>query len=272
MFKCADPTIRYLQDSGFNVIRVPRADLRPGDALAGQGPRLFRVAHVTEIWKSPDRELPAATVAAAANLDGRTTRAFKLPVAVSLLGSLLAPLGFSLPKLEAALQRTKSVSFGFGSPQVQSITPYALGEYLQHLNTPASNPAVDRFIMDGSHDTHLLTDVLTSSSMTMTVGHDTATESVVDVSVLHSSVGASVQVVSKSASETVVEFSGSEQLAFGFRALEFEVEEGQVKFRSFTKPGSVLGASQAPPRDWASIFPLAEVTVESPPSDMRPGM
>lgn len=260
MWKCVDPTVSYLADVGFNVIRLPRPDLRPGDVLAGTGAELTRIGNATQIWPSSE-PLAVSDPVPAALLRGKQTEAFDVKVGVSVLGSLLSPLGVSVPKVQTALSRAETVAFGFGDPRVWAVTPLALGEYLAAAGPAPANPAVDAFVTGGSHHTHLVTDLLVSSSMTVTVTHAASTGAEVDVAVLEGAVDANVQVLSKDDREMVIEFSGTEMLAFGFRSIEFEVVDGAVTMRKFSKPGKVFGAAPPAPSTWASSFPLAEVTI-----------
>jgi hypothetical protein len=264
MVKCKDSTVSYLASFGFNIIRLPRSDVRPGDVLAGAGPELSYLGHLTDIWKLRE-PFALEEPAFAAFLSGRKTDKMQVDAGIAILSSLLAPVGVSVPRLKTAFSRTKELAFGFGSPKVWSLTPVLLGQYLTEARLPVGNPVVDSFLAAGKR-AHFVTDVLLSASMTVeaTVGEETG--QTFDVGVLKSAISCDVKLLSSESSTTLVEFVGTEPLGFGFRCIEFEAKDGAVKLRRFTKPGAVFQASPPPPTAWSTIFAPVAVVIHDPGS------
>ena len=263
MFKCTDPVVDYLARFGFNVIRLPRAGLAPGDVLAGKGPGLEHVGPIGGAWKSRRAMPKPLDPVPATMLEGRGTAEFDAGVGLSLLEQLLSPLGVSAPKLKAGLGSARSLSFGFVQPRIWGLELIALGDYLASGSLQDSNPVVAGFFKSDV-PIHIITDLLTSSSMEVTVTKNSHAGGDVDLKMLQQAVTGEVSLSSKNADTTTIRFEGKDRLAFGFRAIKALVKDGAWQLMGIPKAGSVFYSSPPPPTAWASKFPPGETVISSP--------
>ena len=262
MLACTDPTITYLAEYGFNVIRLPRSGLRPADVLVGKGPRLEHLGDMSRVWRSARAVPPPRTPVPATMLKGRSTEAFSANIGISLLTQLLSAVGVSPPKLEAALSSVDNVSFGFGAPVIWGIDILEMGEYLERGKLLDNNPIVEQYFGDNMPPVHLITDLLLSSTMTVEASRRSGGTLGLDLAALQEAVETKVELQRLSEATSIVTFQAEQKLAFGFRAIKLGRREGRWAMEGFARPGSVFQAEPPPPRIWASKFQLGEITID----------
>lgn len=258
---CNDPSLKYLAELGFNVIRLPRGGIEPGLVLAGKGPELSRLGDLARVWQSPRAMPEPLPKCRAAMLDGKRTESFNVGVGLAIAERILKPVGLDLPKLRLALSDVSSLGFGFGDSQIWSLDLMDVGAFLAKGSLDEDNPVVRHFVLESRPPIHVVVDVLLSDSVSVEVSKNGGGAVELDLGVLQQAVDAKVQLESKSEHSTRVLFKGDDQLAFGFRALKLTYENGAWKVHGQARPGSVFHAREPEPSEWASVFALGEANI-----------
>ena len=70
---CKDPRLTYLNSIGFNVVKLPRADVQPLEVLGRDDKSLDNLGRLSTHWKSSVPEPKAAPPSPAANINGQKT-------------------------------------------------------------------------------------------------------------------------------------------------------------------------------------------------------
>lgn len=258
---CKDPVVDYLADFGFNVIRLPRAGLRPGAVLIGTGSELARFGPIESLWRSESPVPTPSDKAPATLLRGRRTRKFTAKIGLSIAEQLLAALHLDAPKFRASMEPVDEVDFGFVDPFIASLELADLGNYLARGSLDDASPVVARFVTVKAPPVHVITDLLTTSSLSVEVSTGRAAGLELDLKRLAEAVDANLSVEASSQAFARLTFRGAQELAFGFRALRIRYEDGAWQVPGFAKPGSVFMQQPADPAAWASRFDSGEVTI-----------
>src|SRR6266498_3636659 len=102
MILCQDPALTYLNELGYNVVRLPRSGIVPLEVLGKKGnERPEPLGKMGTIWKS-DFTTPVATKDVATSVNGKITKSLKLSVGITLLENFLAALGASTPSVRGS--------------------------------------------------------------------------------------------------------------------------------------------------------------------------
>src|SRR5262249_34318716 len=112
---CTDPLLKLLKQYGYNIVRLPRAEIGPLQVLSRHGSDLDRFGVLTTILEPGREPPPIRRDAVAANVAGEQARTGGLGAAVGLplLGNVIAAMGGSKLGLEAKYVGARTFSFEF---------------------------------------------------------------------------------------------------------------------------------------------------------------
>jgi hypothetical protein len=179
---CKDPALTYLNKDGYNVVRVPRTGIEPLDVLGRDGKSVEKLGSLCEIWKSTELPPKASDPQPSANISGQKTQSLDLGIGLKMLAGVLSGMGSGagLPSLQSSYKSSRSVEFKFVDVYSVSVTPFALGNYLAQGSLNLANPVVQAYFGNEETDEFVITDVLKTSSVSVTVKGDKATARVND--------------------------------------------------------------------------------------------
>ena len=221
-----DPVVEYLRSTfGANVVRIPRASLRPPEVLASRNSQTKTMGQLADILTGPSPfTLAPGDVheEQAPPVLGQRTSSIGLDLGLDILGGLLQGFGVGKIGLGTAFATTSAISFNFHDVHRVYLETNRLGRLLQGYAVDRANPAT-RPYLDGQAPWRLLVidSVLTSPGFTVTASRSRSESAHVDLPTLQellSHVSAKVSLSSSTASE--VSFSGDERLTFAFTCLE----------------------------------------------------
>src|SRR5690348_12607830 len=127
---CSDPAITYLRGFGFNVVRLPRASIKPLDLLGRAGGPLIRVGPLSDVWKSK-KPKPKAAPDRTVDIKAQSSAKLKLSIGIKVLDSILqglsgVPIGGGVG---AAFENADSIVLSFDKPDVLGVNLTEIGEY-----------------------------------------------------------------------------------------------------------------------------------------------
>ncbi len=73
MALCTDRSLTYLNDIGYNVVRLPRRSINPLDVLGRDGRSLERLGRLDQIWSSAVPAPQAGSAQQAPRISGQKT-------------------------------------------------------------------------------------------------------------------------------------------------------------------------------------------------------
>src|SRR5258705_13980946 len=112
----SDPFVNSLKSFGYNIVRLPKADIQPLLLLSKNGDNLDRLRVVTKLLTAGDVVAAPriATDIPAANINGSRTGTMKIGLGLSILGNIIGAMGGNLGVL-VMCQQPKSALFPFPS-------------------------------------------------------------------------------------------------------------------------------------------------------------
>jgi hypothetical protein len=226
---CKDPRLTYLNDSGYNVLRLPRRGITPLGVLGRDHKTKNWLGTLDQIWKS---EVPAPTAGApqpVAPLSGAKTSDIKISFGLDILANALSGMfGGSAPSLETEYKDAKSVQFVFRNVRSVGIDPFVVGNFLAKGDLADKSPVVKRYFSNLKDiDALVITEVLESKSLGVIAKKDSSTSVSVNVPQIQVTLGAKVAVAATNSSNTEVNYEGSDYLVFGYKAFGIAMQNGE---------------------------------------------
>ncbi len=225
---CKDPRLTYLNELGYNVVRLPRKGIVPLGIIGSDNDSKSWLGTLDQIWHSEVPPPAPGTPQTVSGLTGQKTSDLQLSFGLEILANVLSGmLGTSAPSLDVSYKGATSLSFTFKDVQTVGVDPFVIGNFLAQGDIKP-NPFVKRFFTGQKHVAALVvTEVLQAKSIGVTAKRDRNTELSVKVPEIKGIVGANVSVTAGNATETEVIYAGPEYLAFGYKAFGIGMINGQ---------------------------------------------
>jgi hypothetical protein len=253
MALCKDKSVDYLQKLGYNVVHHPREGVGPLHLIGRQGKTTADLGTLEGMLVEPVPPVPAAeTDQAAADINGQESSKLEMALGVNILGALIGAMGGTLG-VNTKYTNARKISFVFESVLADRIAPIQIDRFLREGEIDAESPLIHEYIL-GNGELFVITDVIKSKKFTVRYEASDEVEARVDVPVVEELVGGKVQVSTSGEMQSVVSFTGSDPLVFGFRCLALGVLEGKVRL-TLSKPGVIpLSVDKEVPEEGFAIL------------------
>jgi hypothetical protein len=243
---CSDPRLTYLNELGYNVVKLPRTGIEPLDVFGKKEGPFQRLGRMPQIWVSSIPE-PTFSDNVAGNLKGSKTAQIKVDIGLEILGNILNALAGQNIAAKAAYADATEVQFEFGDVQLVGVDPFIVGNYLESGQLKTS-PFVREFVLDPRAKSYIVTEVLKADTITV-MATENGTRSVsVSTPVLQGIAGGNLSIDLTNASSGVVTYKGPKKLTFGFKVFQTQfsndkwavqgTDAGKTKALSINKGGS----------------------------------
>jgi hypothetical protein len=218
-----------LNDSGYNVVRLPRKGIIPLGVLGRDHKANNWLGTLDQIWKSDFPPPITGAPQSVAALTGTKTSDFKLSVGLDILANALNGMfGGSAPSVESTYQNAKSIQFTFRDVRSTGIDPFLVGNFLSKGDLADKNPVVKRYFSNlNDVDALVITEVLESKSLGVTGKKDANTALSVNVPELQAILGTKVSVTATNSSNTELTYEGADYLVFGYKAFGIAMLNGE---------------------------------------------
>jgi hypothetical protein len=223
MAKKKDPSITYLNNLGFNVVKLPRAGIEPMDVV-GRDETNQWLGPLRAVWQSSIAEPTLEPPRPAVEVAGKRTDSLNLGVGLKVLSNALAAFGATVPSLDFAYKRARSVQFSYTDVTLTSVSPFAAGDYLSEGTLHTQSPVVAHYFQDPESQAFLITSVLKSTSITVSASDEHGVGVTVDVPAIQELLGANVSVSTAATGTNDLTFKGITPITFGFSVNEIEYD------------------------------------------------
>ena len=214
---CKNPSLTFLNQFGYNVIKLPRTGIEPMHVV-GRDETTQLLGPLSSVWKST---LPVPTPNPprnAADVNGQKTDKIDLKFSLKILENALKAFGASVPSLGFALNKARNISFEFTNVTSTTVEPFDAGNYLAAGDLNTMNPVVQHYFSDDA-EAFLIVDVLKSDSVKMTPSDEHGADISLDVPAIQAAVGRTSRSAPSGASNATLIFKGAVPVTFGFAAL-----------------------------------------------------
>lgn len=222
---CSDESTKFLRNLGYNVVRLPRANIAPltlvgvhkGESIE-QGP-LARLVTST-------RTLPTiAPDEVMANISGRRTSKLSLGLGITMLNGLLGALGAAGANVKAHYKKAKTITFEYADVLSDSVLPFDVGDYLREGDIDAGNKVIEQYVL-GNGRLFLITRTIKSRKFLVTASTSSEQDLEVGVEAIKRELEGKVEVSAAAETATTVTYEGKTPLVFGFQCLAIGVRDG----------------------------------------------
>ena len=249
MAGCKDPRLTYLNDFGYNVVRLPRRGIVPLGVIGKDDRSRNWLGTLDQIWTSPVPVPTPGQPQPVTGMQGSKTSDLKLSVGLEILANALGGMfGGTAPSLDFAYKDAKFVQFSFHDVRSLSIDPFVIGNFLAKGTLASDNPVVRRFFTDQKNvRTLILTDVLEGKTIGVIGKRDSSTDIAVNVAQIQAALGARVGVTLSGRSANEVTYEGPDYLVFGYKAFGISRADGQWQMYGLSPQEDLAFSTAAEP-------------------------
>ena len=237
---CRDPYLETLRAFGYNVVRLPKADITPLQLLTKHERDFTRLGDLTDILVA--RESASAESASAesasekaslpkiventqvADISGKRTGDLSLGLGLSILGTIIAALGGSKLGLDTQYEQARSISFEFDDVLQDSVQITDLDQYLGGADINPLSVHVGNLLL--ADQVFTTTAVIKSKKYTVEAKKSRKASLELNVPVIQEIVGADVKVSGAAETTSKISFEGGTPLVFGFQAVQIFYQNG----------------------------------------------
>ena len=128
MPKKKDPSITFLNQFGYNVVRLPRVGIEPMDVI-GRDETTQWLGPLRTVWQSSVPEPVPSAPRPAAAVSGQKTDQLAISFGLKILANALAAFGVTTPSLDMAYHRARKVQFAYTNVTSTVVAPLEAGNY-----------------------------------------------------------------------------------------------------------------------------------------------
>lgn len=234
----SDPILSLLKQFEYNVVRLPRTEIRPLQILEKQGNSLAVLGDLDDFFQAGNVPLPEVSPDKQATfMNGQKTKALKLSVGLSLLGGIIGAMTGTQVKLGVGYQKASSLVFEFDDVKVNDIKQIDLSKFLL-----AATAVPGIFAKQLENDElYIINSIVKSKRFTVDAVGSSGNSVDVDVPIIQQVVGGSVGVKTEGTSKSKITYEGTIPLTFGIQALRMEFKNGKlVQFKSVSADSTSL--------------------------------
>ncbi len=236
---CKDPALSYLNDFGYNVVRLPRADIRPLDLVGRHRGSFERIGRLDQLISPSKSPFPSVRWnCAVSDLEGQRSNQLDFSVAAKIVAAFISGLGGN-PAVSSKLSHLSKMQIQLSDVKSDRAEPAAIGKLLDGAAIETSNPMWSAYL-SGAGKLFVIFETLKSGSLKLHVSEEQKAGASIDLPVLKEMVGGNVNVEIKKEAGLGLSFSGSQQLVFGFKCLEISLSDGFIELQ--LAPPSVRSA------------------------------
>lgn len=242
MIKCNDQSMRYLKSFGYNVVRLPRADIRPLQILMKNGSSLEPLGDLAALLVAGMHK-PLPNVYAnvkTASISGQRTSDLSLDVGLDILGNIIGAMGGGRIGLKSQYSNARTIAFEFHDVLTDSVQIVELDQFLTDSGTDPFSTHLKSLLE--SDNIYIITSTIKSNELSVEASKRNKTSVDVDVSAIKEILGPNIKVNANADRSSTMSFTGEEDLIFGFKAIKLVYEDG--RYASFdTVDGGVVAVA-----------------------------
>lgn len=244
--KCKDQSTTFLKSFGYNVIRLPKADIAPLQIYIRTKGDLEPLGNLVTVIKPIDGSTdfpPISKDIAAAFISGKKTSNLSAGLGLDILGNIIGAMGGSKLGLETSYKNARTISFTYENVTEDSIEIARLDQYLSGSDIDPMSKHIGELL--DADDVFVLSSVIKSNSIKVEAQSSHNTNIEIDVPVIKEMIGGNIKVGADGEKASTVTFTGNIPLVFGFKAVRLFYEDGNYKRFDPVQPGSIAASVAA---------------------------
>lgn len=229
---CKDKSVSYLNELGWNVVRLPKENINPLLVLSRSNGYLEILGELSDfVIKGKSRPPKIVRDQAVAEISSLETHKFELGIGLKFLEKFLSLVGASGLGLEESLKNAKSIQFIYQNVLTDFVHPAKIAKYLSSVSPDVSSPLMEHIDEEG--EAYIITDTLKSNTFGIAAYDEKGAKIDLDISALKQLLSADPHIEVSKDEEKVVSFKGDKFLRFAFKAISIwvEIRDGKASFR-----------------------------------------
>lgn len=244
MAKCKDPFVTALKKHGYNLVRLPKSDLKPSQLLVRSNGSLRRLGELSSVFNLGAAPFPQVSADnPGPNLTVSKTSDLKLGFGLSILSGLIGALGGGTLGIGANYARARTVSLEASDIKEANISMAVLDQFLTQSDLNPFSRAVNEMLEDD--DVYVITSVIKSRKLIVETKDENGAGVNLDVPVIKGAVGGKLTVNSVGAGASKIAYEGEIPLVFGFQAVRLGFENGTYQTMKAANAGLGLESMEA---------------------------
>jgi uncharacterized protein (UPF0297 family) len=223
---CTDPFVAYLKSYGYNVVRLPRANLKPLEVLSRQGKNLGRLGDLTDVMNPGGNvTFPAISLDnRSSNISGQRTSDMSIGLGLNILGTIIGAIGGSTLGLDAKYKQAKTVQFEFQDVYEDNIKITELDKFLSDSDINPFSQHVGRLLE--ADELYITNSMIKSAKFTVEAKKSDGLSLDLSIPEIQQLVGGKVTVSGNADVTSKVTYESPVPLVFGFQAVQLYYDQG----------------------------------------------
>ncbi|MEG3166357.1 hypothetical protein U1701_17345 [Sphingomonas sp. PB2P19] len=242
MAVCSDPSLKFLKNLGYNVIRLPREGVEPLSVIGWRSDSAQLLGTLSDLITGQPGDLPQSRSGVATDIEGQSSASLKIGVGLNILNGMISALGGGTLGASVDYTNARKIKFHYENVTAATVDAIPVGRYLRDGDVDQTNP-VSLPYLTGSGKLLVLVDVLKSNKIKVEFEASSGSAASLDVPVIANAVGGKVSVDAQHAQSGFLTFEGTAMLSFGFKCFQVVIDDGDLKMAS-VKAGGVFLASE----------------------------
>ncbi len=222
---CKDDSITYLNNLGYNVVKLPRENIKPLLVITGEKGKLEPFGHLSDLIIDARYEPSVIYNEEMPTITGKKSNKLDMKVGIDLLDRLLLAMGTTSLGIEAAYKNIDSIRIIFKNVLSDTILPIEIDKYLSS-GRPKTGGLLDSWI-DSKGKAYLITETIKSNAFGVIAYDKNGYSCKIDVSGIEDILGGSGEIRLSIEQNNTVFYEGKKFLVFGFKALYFWIDKNQ---------------------------------------------
>lgn len=214
-----DNVQKYLEDAGFNLVALPRANLKPMQLFAREGGSLGYIGHVDDLLKPGEYPKPEieTDIEVPDELRGNNGKTLKSKGSFKFLEKVLVAVGLKGGGVDVSLERQKKLGYEFLDPTLDEVGKIRLDNYLNKasLLNENSNYAVDL----KNSKLFITTRTLKSGGLVITNAGDLNVDAALALPNVKDIISADLQFQHSNTKALEIRYKGNTKLVFAVQAM-----------------------------------------------------
>jgi hypothetical protein len=243
---CKDPSLIYLKNFGYNVVRLPRTDIAPLQLFSKKKNSLEPLGDLLSLLNAgASVNLPQIKKdEKMSEISGHRTGKLGLDIGLSILGNILGAMAEDKVGIDAAYKNASELTFEFKDVLGDSVEIVKLDQF---LNDAGANPFSKHVLkMLNDDEVYLITSVIKSKAILVDAFKSNNGDLNLDASLISKILSPKINATIESSNKAQVTYNGENNLVFGFKAIRLIYENG--KYVAFENLKSVVPLNAKKPK------------------------
>jgi len=214
-----DNVQKYLEDAGFNLVALPRANLKPLQLFAREGGSLGYVGHIDDLFKPGDRPKPEveADIDIPDELRGNNGKTLKSKGSFKFLEKVLVAVGLKGGGVDVSLERQKNLGYEFLDPTLDEVGKIRLDAYLNNASLLDDNSNYAAELRN--NNLYITTRTMKSGGIVITNAGDLNVDAALALPNVNNIVSADLQFKHGNTKALEIRYKGNAKLVFALQTM-----------------------------------------------------